>query len=66
MAVSYTHLDVYKRQEYATAKSVVQSYYGKADGKSHTITVSDLSEDGVRESMRYGTEAHECLSLIHI
>lgn len=48
------------QNEYVIAKSVVQSYYGKADGKTHTITVSDLSEDGVRTSIRYGTEADSC------
>ena len=50
----------YKKNEYAAAKSVVQSYYGKVDGKAHTITVSDLSESGVHTSIRYGTEANKC------
>lgn len=50
----------YIKDEYAVAKSVVESYYGKVDGKAHTVTVSDLSEDGVNTSIRYGTEAGEC------
>lgn len=50
----------YIKDEYAAAKSVVQSYYGKADGQAHSITVSDLSESGVHTSIRYGTEAGKC------
>lgn len=50
----------YKKNEYVAAKSVVQSYYGKVDGKAHTVTVSDLSESGVHTSIRYGTEANKC------
>lgn len=50
----------YTKNEYAAAKSVVQSYYGKVDGQAHTVTVSDLSESGVHTSIRYGTEAGKC------
>lgn len=50
----------YNENEYVAAKSVVQSYYGKVDGKAHTVTVSDLSENGVHTSIRYGTEADKC------
>lgn len=50
----------YKKNEYAAAKSVVQSYYGKVDGSAHTVTVSDLSDSGVHTSIRYGTEADNC------
>ncbi|MFQ9512742.1 MAG: S-layer homology domain-containing protein [Clostridia bacterium] len=50
----------YKKNEYAAAKSVVQSYYGKVDGKAHTVTVSDLSENGVHTSIHYGVEANKC------
>ena len=32
----------YETSEYVTAKSVVASYYGEADGKAHTVTVSCL------------------------
>ena len=46
--------------EYAVAKSVVQSYYGLADGAAHTITLSDLSESGVNTSIRYGESANKC------
>lgn len=31
----------YTKNEYIAAKSVVQSYYGNVDGKSHSITVAD-------------------------
>ncbi len=50
----------YIKNEYAAAKSVVQSYYGKVDGKAHTVTVSDLSESGVNTSIRYGESANKC------
>ena len=50
----------YIQDEYTAAKSVVESYYGKVDGKAHTVTVSDLSESGVHTSIRYGTEANKC------
>ena len=50
----------YKTTEYITAKSVVTSYYGNADNKSHTVTVSDLSDSGVHTSIRYGTSAGKC------
>lgn len=32
----------YETSEYVTAKSVVASYYGIADGEAHTLNVSDL------------------------
>ncbi len=50
----------YKKDEYITAKSVVTSYYGIEDGDAHTLTVSDLSDNGVRTSIRYGTSAESC------
>ncbi|MBQ9598377.1 MAG: hypothetical protein IJR33_01015, partial [Clostridia bacterium] len=50
----------YMKNEYITAKSVIQSYYGKADGQAHTVTISDLSESGVNTSIRYGTSASKC------
>ena len=50
----------YSTSEYVTAKSVVSSYYGNADSKSHTVTVSDLSDSGVHTSIRYGTSAGKC------
>lgn len=50
----------YETSEYITAKSVVSSYYGTADGEAHTLTVSDLSDSGVKTSIRYGTEADNC------
>ncbi len=50
----------YNKSEYVAAKSVVQSYYGKVDGEAHTVTVNDLSEDGVHTKIRYGTKADEC------
>ena len=50
----------YSTSEYVTAKSVVSSYYGNVDNKSHTVTVSDLSDSGVHTSIRYGTSAGKC------
>ena len=50
----------YETSEYVTAKSVVTSYYGVEDGEAHTLTVSDLSDSGVRTSIRYGTSADNC------
>lgn len=50
----------YETSEYVTAKSVVASYYGAADGKAHTVTVSDLSDSGVHTSIRYGKSAGNC------
>ena len=50
----------YIKNEYAAAKSVIQSYYGEVDGQAHTVTVTDLSDSGVNTSIRYGTEADDC------
>ena len=50
----------YEISEYVTAKSVVASYYGTADGEAHTLTVSDLSDSGVKTSIRYGDTADSC------
>ena len=30
------------------------------DGQAHTVTVTDLSDSGVKTSIRYGTEADDC------
>ena len=50
----------YTRYAYVAAKSVVADYYGEADGKPHTISVTDLSEVGVRTQIRYGSSADSC------
>ena len=50
----------YIKYDYVAAKVVVASYYGVVDGQSHTIMVSDLSEAGVRASVRYGYTADSC------
>ena len=50
----------YTTSEYITAKSVIASYYGVADGKAHTLTISDLSDSGVKTSIRYGDSADSC------
>ena len=50
----------YETSEYVTAKAVVTSYYGVEDGESHTLTVDDLSDRGVKTSIRYGTSADNC------
>ena len=50
----------FETSEYIPAKAVVSSYYGTADGKSHTVEVSDLSDDSVHTSIRYGKTANNC------
>ena len=50
----------FETSEYVTAKSVIASYYGKVDGKAHTLTVTDLSDQGVKTSIRYGNTADSC------
>ena len=50
----------YETSEYVTAKSVITSYYGIEDGDAHTLTVNDLSDRGVKTSIRYGTSADSC------
>mgnify|MGYP000835868009 FL=1 len=50
----------FEKSEYVTAKSVVSSYYGTADGEAHTVTVSDLSDSGVKTLVRYGDSADNC------
>ena len=50
----------YETSEYVTAKSVVTSYYGTEDGEAHTLTVSDLSDRGVKTTIRYGNSADSC------
>lgn len=50
----------YARYDYTAAKAVVASYYGVVDGQPHTISVTDLSEAGVRTSIRYGNSADSC------
>lgn len=50
----------YARYDYTAAKAVIADYYGVVDSKPHTITVSDLSEAGVRTSIRYGNSADSC------
>lgn len=50
----------YEESSYVAAKSVITSYYGEVDGQPHTLTVTDLSEAGVRTSIRYGNSADAC------
>ena len=50
----------YTHTGYAAAKAVVTSYYGVADGRPHTLTVSDLSDSGVSTAIRYGNSAGSC------
>ena len=50
----------YETSEYVTAKAVIASYYGVEDGEAHTLTVDDLSDRGVKTSIRYGTSADNC------
>ena len=50
----------YTRYDYMAAKAVIASYYGVVDGQPHTISVTDLSEAGVRTAIRYGSTADSC------
>ena len=50
----------YTETSYTAAKAVVADYFGVADGQPHTVTVSDLSENGVTTSIRYGHTADGC------
>lgn len=59
-AVEKCRLCDYTRYDYTAAKAVVASYYGVADGQPHTISVTDLSEAGVRTAIRYGNSANSC------
>ena len=59
-AVEKCRLCDYTRYDYTAAKAVVASYYGVVDGQPHTISVTDLSEAGVRTSIRYGNSADSC------
>ena len=59
-AVETCRLCDYTCYDYTAAKAVVASYYGVADGQPHTISVTDLSESGVRTAIRYGNSADSC------
>ena len=59
-AVEKCRLCDYTCYDYTAAKVVVASYYGVADGQPHTISVTDLSEAGVRTAIRYGNSADSC------
>ena len=50
----------FTRYDYTAAKVVIASYYGVVDGQPHTISVTDLSEAGVRTAIRYGNTADSC------
>ena len=50
----------FTKTRYIAAKSVVADYHGKADGKDHSITVTHLSDDGVKVSIYYGDTADNC------
>lgn len=58
--VEHCTLCEYSRYDYTAAKAVIADYYGVVDGQPHTITVTDLSEAGVRTSIRYGNSADSC------
>ena len=50
----------YTKTKYIAAKSVIADHHGKADGKPHTISVTHLSDDGVKVSVQYGNSADDC------
>lgn len=58
--VEHCTLCEYSYYAYTAAKAVIADYYGVADGQPHTISVTDLSESGVRTSIRYGNSAASC------
>ena len=49
----------YETSEYVTAKSVVASYYGVVDGQAHSVEITDISDRGVRTTVRYGETADD-------
>ena len=59
-AVEKCRLCNYTCYDYTAAKAVVASYYGVVDGAPHTISVTDLSDAGVRTAIRYGNSADSC------
>lgn len=50
----------YAETAYTAAKAVIADYFGVVDGQPHTVTVSDLSEEGVTTAIRYGHTADGC------
>ncbi len=50
----------YTKTGYVAAKSVIADYYGVADGRPHTISVTDLADSGVKTRIRYGLSADSC------
>ena len=50
----------YEAYDYVAAKSVIANYFGEVDGQPHTISVANLSEDGVTTVIRYGNTADRC------
>lgn len=58
--VEHCSLCDYTKTSYVAAKSVVADFFGLVDGQPHTLTVSDLSESGVRTQIRYGNSADSC------
>ncbi|MBQ2634318.1 MAG: S-layer homology domain-containing protein [Oscillospiraceae bacterium] len=58
--VKHCHDCKYTAYEFVAAKAVVADYYGVVDGKTHTLTISDLSEAGVNAVILYGNTAETC------
>lgn len=52
----------YAETAYTAAKAVIADYFGVVDGQPHTVTVSDLSEEGVTTAIRYGHTADSTLT----
>ena len=68
LSVSYTHLDVYKRQEYARVKDPGSYFYllVKGDSMEPRISDSDLALVHRQPTLENGDLGVVILSLIHI
>lgn len=50
----------YTATSYVGSFTSVSDYYGVADGQSHTVTVNDFSENGVKTKILFGETAASC------
>lgn len=50
----------YSKTQYKAAKTAVADFYGRADGKAYTVSVTPISDKGVEVSAVYGKSADKC------